>query len=80
MGEAAGFIAPGGNGNAKRCTRGKLRMNIFEESRDDVVAITDDFFELGGAWWGREGLAKVGLADNGRDRLAPIVFHGVGYF
>ena len=48
MGRATVVVSPGRNGDAEGCAGPELRMDVFEKAGDDVIAVADDFFEVGG--------------------------------
>jgi hypothetical protein len=39
---------PGGNGDTEWCAGLELWMDVAQKTRDDVIAIANDFFEFGG--------------------------------
>ena len=59
--------APSGHCNDQWCAGAQLGTKISEKMADDVVARGAYGAKLGRSGWGREGLAKVCLADNGAE-------------
>ena len=71
--------APSGHRDDQWCARAQLGTKISEKVTDDMVARGTHSAELSGSRWGREGLAKVCLADDGAELLGvcPLMSSGI---
>ena len=71
--------APSGHRDDQWRAGAQLGTKISEKMADDVVARGAHGAELSRSGWGREGLAKVCLADDGAELLGvwPLVSSGI---
>ena len=70
--------APSGHRNNQWCARAQLGTKISEKMADDMVARGTHSAELSRSGWGREGLAKVCLTDDGAELLGKWPLMGSG--
>ena len=70
---------PSGHGDDQWRAGAQLGVKISEKMADDMVARGTHSAEFGRSRWGREGLAKVCLADNGAELpgACPLVSSGI---
>ena len=71
--------APSRHGDDQWRARAQLGVKISEKMADDMVARGTHSTELSRGRWGREGLAKVCLADDGAEPLGvcPLMSSGI---